>query len=419
VGIALYFALPREPSVLTALVPLVTMVAWRAAGGARATLTTLLIAALLAAALGLALAKLRVEWVRAPVLTKQLNAAEVRGYIELIERRPRRGQRLTLRVTSLGDLPEATRPARVRVTTNRALSRLQPGSAVRLWATLMPPSEPALPGDYDFGRQAWFAGIGAVGYSLSAPTIEAGAPEAPTDLRLWAAVQRVRQAIGARIAAALPGETGAIATALITGERGGISDATTDAFRDSGILHILSISGFHMAIMAGSVFFLVRLALAAFPSIALVYPIKKWAAAAAMLAAFAYLLISGAAFATVRSTIMIAIMSWPCCSTGRRSPRAMLSWRRRSSFSPFPRACSTSACRCRSPQCALVTVYEALRVVDFFAARRQGTHALYIEADGNLRTETVTAARGARPWSMPAPVKPTEADDARRTVDLQ
>jgi competence protein ComEC len=228
----------------------------------------------------------------------------------------------------------------VRVTTNRALSRLQPGSAVRLWATLMPPSEPALPGDYDFGRQAWFAGIGAVGYSLSAPTIEAGAPEAPTDLRLWAAVQRVRQAIGARIAAGLPGETGAIATALITGERGGISDATTDAFRDSGILHILSISGFHMAIMAGSVFFLVRLALAAFPSIALVYPIKKWAAAAAMLAAFAYLLISGAAFATVRSTIMIAIMSWPCCSTGRRSPRAMLSWRRRSSFSPFPRACS-------------------------------------------------------------------------------
>ena len=197
VGIALYFALPREPSVLTALVPLVAMVAWRAAGGARATLTTLLIAALLAAALGLALAKLRVEWVRAPVLTKQLNAAEVRGYIELIEQRPRRGQRLTLRVTSLGDLPEATRPARVRVTTNRALSRLQPGSAVRLRATLMPPSEPALPGDYDFGRQAWFAGIGAVGYSLSAPTIEAGAPEAPTDLRLWAAVQRVRQAIGA------------------------------------------------------------------------------------------------------------------------------------------------------------------------------------------------------------------------------
>ena len=121
-------------------------------------------------------------------------------------------------------------------------------------------------------------------------------------------MQRVRQAIGARIAAALPGETGAIATALITGERGGISEATNDVFRDSGILHILSISGFHMAIMAGSVFFLVRLGLALFPSIALRYPIKKWAAAAAILAGFAYLMISGAAFATVRSAIMISIM---------------------------------------------------------------------------------------------------------------
>ncbi len=93
-------------------------------------------------------------------------------------------------------------------------------------------------------------------------------------------MQRLRQTIGARIAAALPGETGAIATALITGERGGISGATNDAFRDSGLLHILSISGLHMAIMAGSVFFIVRLGLAAFPSIALRYPIKKWAAVA-------------------------------------------------------------------------------------------------------------------------------------------
>ena len=287
---------------------LVVMLAWRAAGGARTTLPSLLIAALFAASLGFALAKLRVEWVRAPVLTKQMNGAEVRGFVELIEARPARGQRLTLRVTALGDLAASQRPARVRVTINRALAGLQPGAAVRLRATLMPPAEPALPGDYDFGRQAWFAGIGAVGYAMSPPSIDPAAGEVPRDLALWAGVQRLRQAIGARIAAALPGETGAIATALITGERGGISEATNDAFRDSGILHILSISGFHMAIMAGSVFFIVRLGLAVFPSIALRYPIKKWAAAAAMAAALAYLLISGGAFATVRSTIMISIM---------------------------------------------------------------------------------------------------------------
>ena len=63
-----------------------------------------------------------------------------------------------------------------------------------------------------------------------------------------------------------------------------------------------------MVIMAGAVFFSIRLLLAAIPSIALRYPIKKWAAAGAMAGAFGYLMISGAAFATVRSYIMISIM---------------------------------------------------------------------------------------------------------------
>jgi competence protein ComEC len=307
-GIGAYFSLPGEPSLVLALVPLVVMLAWRGARTGRGTLASLLVTALMAAAFGFALAKLRVEWVRAPVLERQLNSAEVRGWIEQVEPKAGGGQRLTLRVTALGDLSEASRPARVRVSITRAAPEIAPGSAVRLRATLMPPSEPALPGDYDFGRQAWFAGIGAVGYSLSAPLADATASEPPIDLRLWGWVQRLRQDIGGRIAAALPGERGAIATALITGERGGISEATNDAFRDSGILHILSISGFHMAIMAGSVFFIVRLGLACFLGIALRYPIKKWAAAAALIAALAYLMISGAAFATVRSTIMIGIM---------------------------------------------------------------------------------------------------------------
>ena len=309
-GIGLYFALPSEPYTVAAVAPVACMVAWRAAvGRSGSMLAGLLTAAFLAAALGFALAKMRVEFVRAPVLTKQLSAADVRGWVELVEPRPQRGQRLTLRVASIGALAADALPARVRITTVRAVPELAPGSFVRVRATLMPPSAPALPGDYDFGRQAWFRSLGAVGYTLSRPQIEENRHAMmPLDLRLWARVERVRQAIGARIAEALPGERGAIATALITGERGGISEATNDAFRDSGIVHILSISGLHMAIMAGAVFFSVRFLLALFPAIALRYPIKKWAAVAAIAGAFGYLLISGGAFATVRSAIMVTIM---------------------------------------------------------------------------------------------------------------
>jgi competence protein ComEC len=150
--------------------------------------------------------------------------------------------------------------------------------------------------------------LGAVGFAKAAAELDAGAAPPPLSLRVSATIARVRQAIGQRVLQALPGETGAIANALITGERGGISEATNQAFRDSGLFHILSISGLHMVIMAGAVFLSIRLALAAVPSIALRYPIKKWAAAGAMLGALAYLLISGAAFATVRSYIMISIM---------------------------------------------------------------------------------------------------------------
>ena len=152
-------------------------------------------------------------------------------------------------------------PARVRVRTLAENSALKPGDAVRVKATLSPPPGPALPGDYDFARAAWFQGLGAVGFAKAAAEIDAGRGAS----RRWrcacsAAIARVRQAIGRRIVEALPGETGAIANALITGERGGISEATNQAFRDSGLFHILSISGLHMVIMAGAVFLSIRLA---------------------------------------------------------------------------------------------------------------------------------------------------------------
>jgi competence protein ComEC len=127
-------------------------------------------------------------------------------------------------------------------------------------------------------------------------------------LRVWAAVDAVRAAVNTRNRAVLPGERGEIAAALITGERGGISKQTTDAMRDSGLAHILSISGLHMVVMAGTVFWLVRALLALLPNLVLRYPIKKWAAAAALAAASFYLALSGAAVPTVRSWIMMSIV---------------------------------------------------------------------------------------------------------------
>ena len=248
------------------------------------------------------------RWCALPSWSGRSGPVDVYGFVELVEPRASKGQRLTIRVTALEKHEPHEWPYRVRVRTMTETAALEPGDAIRLKATLSPPPGPALPGDYDFARAAWFQGLGAVGYATAAPERMTSSVEPPLGLRVTAAVARLRQAIGRRVVEALPGQTGAIANALITGERGGISEAINQAFRDSGLFHILSISGLHMVIMAGAVFFSIRLILAAIPAIALRYPIKKWAAAGAMAGAFGYLMISGAAFATVRSYIMISIM---------------------------------------------------------------------------------------------------------------
>ncbi len=306
-GIAAYFSLPAEPSLAAAVLPaLAAGVLWSLSS--RVMLARSVATLLLLGGFGFLLAKLRTEWVRAPVLEAPLRSAAVTGILERIEPHAKRGHRLTIRVSSISDLDAARTPRRVRVRVMAPVGDIAPGAPLRLKATLSPPAPPPIPGGYDFARAAYYESIGGVGYALKAPERLATAETEPTFmLRVRAQIEVVRREIAARISAALPGERGAMATALITGERGGISEATTAAYRDSGLVHILSISGLHMAIMAGAVFASARLLLAMIPALALRYPIKKWAACAGIIGAVLYLAVSGGAAATVRAAIMMVV----------------------------------------------------------------------------------------------------------------
>jgi competence protein ComEC len=310
-GILTYFGLPEEPRLLSA-----AALVMAAAGiylAARGTGLGLVVGgAALALAAGFATARLHTEMARAPVLTKEMRGITVKGWVELYEPRDKSKAMITLRVIGLGELPPQETPYRVRVTLPAASAKVSTGEAVSLKATLRPPPEPIAPHGFDFGRTAWFDRLGAAGYGTGTVETLAGAGVAPLGLRLWAAIDRLRSVVNARIRASLPGERGEIAAALITGERAGISEEDNQAMRDSGLFHILSISGLNMVIMAGTVFWLVRAGLALIPSIALRYPIRKWAAGAALAAALFYLLLSGAAVPTVRSWIMMSVVcSWP------------------------------------------------------------------------------------------------------------
>ncbi len=256
------------------------------------------------ASLGFAAAAWRVRSVAAPILARTM-VAPLTGIIEALDEREE-GARLILRVERFGALPSEAMPRRVRVSFRKA-PPLKPGLALSATARLMPPPEAARPGGYDFARDAYFQGIGAVG-SLVGPITVRPTQDLPLALRFAAALDDARNVLTRRIAEGYGGQPGAIAAALVTGKRGLIGPAANDALRAAGIYHVVSISGLHMVLAAGVVFWLVRALLALVPHLALLWPIKKIAAGAAMAGATAYCAFSGWDIAAERSLIMTLIM---------------------------------------------------------------------------------------------------------------
>jgi competence protein ComEC len=306
-GIGLYFALPFEPHPVLAIAWVLAGVGLYA-GMRRGTLRVVAASCLLTAALGFAAATLRTEMVRAPVIARETGVVQVTGWIERIELRAPKGNRITLRVHAIEGLEPADTPVRIRVSSRFDNLVLTVGEAVRVRAVLWPPPEPARPGAYDFARVAWFMRLGGTGFVIERPVAEPDLPDPPHALWPVTIAESLRDYVGHNIRAALPGEEGTLAEALVTGERGRIPDASNDALRDSGLSHILAISGFNMAIMAGAMLGFLRAVLALFPGLALNYPIRKWAAVGGLAGATFCLVLSGAGPATTRAFVMIALM---------------------------------------------------------------------------------------------------------------
>ncbi|HSM94659.1 MAG TPA: ComEC/Rec2 family competence protein [Rhizomicrobium sp.] len=304
-GIAAYFALPFEPPAGWALpflaAGMLTAVVAVTGAGVAARLGLGLIAAF---GIGFSVAKLRTDHVAAPVLRHRIGPVTIEGAIDTAQLHGK-GIRLVLTPRRIGHM--RLMPARVRVSVRNGAEDLKPGDMISIDAVLMPPPSPASPGDYDFGRAAYFMRIGAVGFSFGKPLLIARHAEGWSD-RAADHIAFLRWRMTQHIHDVLSGSTGGIAAALITGDRGAISTDDESALRDAGLAHVLAIAGLHMALVGLGLFWVVRAFLALFPSIALVWPIKKWAAVAALAGATFYLVISGGAVPATRAYVMLAFM---------------------------------------------------------------------------------------------------------------
>nr|WP_314259554.1 ComEC/Rec2 family competence protein [uncultured Devosia sp.] len=192
---------------------------------------------------------------------------------------------------------------------------LAPGDVIRASMRLAPVPGPILPGSFDSQFHAYFAGIGAYGtVTGDFELVRHG------EFDLTRAVEGLRSGIGARIDAVLGEHSAAIGRAMVMGDQSGIDDATRDVMAASGLAHIYSISGLHLSIVAGGLYFLFRLGMASLPGVAVRRPVKKIAALGGIVAAAFYLLLAGglANVPALRSTIMLGLI-FGAVLAGRRA----------------------------------------------------------------------------------------------------
>ncbi|NQV56857.1 MAG: ComEC/Rec2 family competence protein, partial [Rhodospirillales bacterium] len=306
-GIGFYFALTFEPVAWAA--PATLAAAAMVIFLCRNNSTVLLISICIAVgALGFTVAEWRTFDARHIILDHQIGPTTVTGQIQRAEIFPD-GTRLTLERVRIATLGADKTPELVRIRLRGKPTNFFAGDWVQMRAKIGPPPPPVMPNAYDFQRALYFSGIGATGFAFgSAEPLRQASGAADTDIGLGQWWQRSRQKLSGRIRSAIGGDAGAVASALITGDRSAIDAKTMAAFRNSGLAHLLAISGLHIGLVAGLLFFGVRAILALVPGFALTFPIKKWAALFAICGAFTYALIAGATVPTQRAFVMVGLV---------------------------------------------------------------------------------------------------------------
>ncbi len=192
-----------------------------------------------------------------------------------------------------------------RVLLNSSVENFVPhaGERWRLRARLSRPHGYQNPGGFDYEGHLFRNRIRARGYVRAELT-----PERLDDASIRYAVDRVREQLGERIATLIP-ESGmqGFVVALANGDERRIDESQWRVLRATGTVHLVAISGLHISLIGGIVFFLVRF-LWALPGVTVQWvPAPVVAAVAALIAATGYAALAGFVVPTQRALIMLAV----------------------------------------------------------------------------------------------------------------
>ena len=171
------------------------------------------------------------------------------------------------------------------------------GSIIKIRAMLFPPAKPIINNAFDFRRYAYFKKIGAFGKAIGKVEIIK-----PTRVSYGATITK-------NIYNHLPERTASLATALITGNRLGITKQDTNALRGSGLAHLLAISGLHIGFVMGVIYFCIRfIGVLLFDRYTTTFSLKKTASIASLSIGFLYGVLAGFPIPTIRAFLMASLV---------------------------------------------------------------------------------------------------------------
>lgn len=301
--------------------PALPAVEWAYALGPLALLARRFRAARLpvACAAGFLWALLQAHHILAPTLAPELEGRDLllEGVVASIPEKFDRAARFQFQVERMREgARELPVPGRVRLSWYNDAPTLRAGERWRLQVRLKRPHGFRNPGGFDHEGWLYQNRIRATGYvragAISRRLAETGAGYA---------LQRARQQMFDRLSAATAGrELGGVIGALAIGERQGIGQTQWDIFRRTGTTHLVAISGLHVGMIAGLVFFVIRRVWARLGRLPLYWPAPQAAAVAALAAATVYAALAGFSIPTQRTVIMIGVVMVAMLRRRHRAP---------------------------------------------------------------------------------------------------
>ena len=219
------------------------------------------------------------------------------------------GSRLTVQVERIirGNMAETVSGFLLLYVSEGDIS-LARGDRIRFISRVLVPHRLGLPGEFNYPRYLAFQGIAATGRVVSQNDIvliRAAAVES------WQrTIDLAAQRLGDAIRQAVPDvEVSSVLSALLIGDQRRIPQALANAYTRAGVNHILSISGFHVGIIAAFITLTLIWLLTRFEYPALRWNVRRIALLVAVPAMVAYLFLTGNAPATARSVIMLTVFA--------------------------------------------------------------------------------------------------------------